>query len=142
MIALHSEKPPISSGPSSLDIDLIFWHPKIKDIKPLQYFLELNHLEERAQTVVWLKKFTMRLSMYQGQYLHATNLADWNAAMQAIERFLRQMDGHYHPRRMEYDTRAFTVGLVKKVRHQKRPLSTLISSPMDRDQPVWWNLKP
>lgn len=142
MIALHAEKPPISSGSSSLDIDLIFWHPKTKDTKPLQYFLELNHLGERAQTVVWLKKFTMRLSMYQGQYLHATNLADWNAAMQAIEHFLRQMDGHYHPRRMEYDTRAFTVGLVKKVRHQKRPLSILINSPMDRDQPVWWNLKP
>ncbi len=142
MIELHAEKPPISSGLSSLDIDLIFWHPKVRDTKALQYFLETNHLGERAQTVVWLKKFSMRLSMWKGQYLHETNLADWTAAMQALECFLRQMNGQYRPSRIEYDTRAFTVGLVKKVRHQTRPLSILISGPIDRERPAWWNLKP
>lgn len=142
MVALHEEKPPISSGSSSLDIDLIFWHPKLKDIKPMQDFLVTNHLGERSQTVVWLTKFTMRLSMWKSQYLHEANLADWHAAMQDLEHFLRQMDGHYHPRRIDYDTRAFTVGLVKKVRYQKRPLSILVSGHIDRQQPVWWNLKP
>ncbi len=137
MIALHAEKPPISSGQSSLDIDLIFWHPRIEDTKPLQYFLELNHLDERAQTVMWLTKCTMRLSMWKDQYLHETNQVDWNAAMQALEHFLRQMNEHYHPTRIEYDTPAFTVGLVKKVGHQTKLLSILISGPIDKQQPAW-----
>ncbi|MCL4495490.1 MAG: hypothetical protein M1294_11840 [Firmicutes bacterium] len=141
MMALHAEKPPISAGLASLDIDLIFWHPKVKDIKALQYFLETNSLDERAQSVVWLKKFTMRLSMWKGQYLHEMSLADWNTAMQALDHFLRQMNEYYHPRRIEYDTRAFTVGLVKKVRHRTRPLSILTSESIDRRQPAWWNLK-
>ncbi len=142
MIALHAEKPPISSGLSSLDIDLIFWHPKARDTKALQYFLETNSLGERAQSVVWLTKFTMRLSMWKGQYLHEMNLADWNTAMEALEHFLRQMNEYYQSSRIEYDTRAFTVGLVKKVRHRTRPLSILSSGPIDREQPAWWTLKP
>ena len=142
MFDLHSEKPPISCANSGLDIDLIFWNPQSRDPKALLLSLSDHHLGERSQTVAWLTKFTLRLSMWKGQYLSLLTKDQWQQALVDVEKAIRQIDSVYHPRRIEYDTRAFTVGLVQSVRRRNRPLSTLSSGTMERARPAWWLLRP
>ncbi|MCL5063525.1 MAG: hypothetical protein M1600_00320 [Firmicutes bacterium] len=142
MLQLHDEKPAISSGNSSLNLDLIFWNPSLHDPKALLLALSENHLGERSQTVAWLTKFTVRLTMWKGQYFPQLTPGDWQHALVDLEAAIRQIAAIYHPRRIEYDTRAFTVGLVKSVRKHTHPLSILSSGTMDRATPVWSQLKP
>jgi hypothetical protein len=142
MLDLHDEKPPISSGNSGLDIDLIFWNPRNGDPKALLLSLSDHHLGERSQTVAWLNKFTLRLSMWKGEYLSLLTKDQWQQALVDVEKAIRQIDSVYHPRRIEYDTRAFTVGLVQSVRRRNKPLSALSSGTMDRARPIWWLLRP
>lgn len=142
MLDLHAEKPPISSAHSSLDLDLIFWGPQDGNLVGLSRALLAHHLGERSQTVAWLTKFTVRLAMWKGQYLSLLTLADWQEALVDLEAAIREINGVYHPRRIEFDTRSFTVGLVESVRRRTKPLSILSSGTMDRARPVWWMLRP
>ena len=142
MHALHSEKPPLSSGPSSQNIDLIIWDPATRDPAAWLQSLVDHRLGERSETVVWLTKFTVRLAMWRGGYLALLADDDWQEALGALEHAIREVYPIYRPRRIEYDTRAFTVGLVKRVHRHTRPLSVLSSGTVRQGTPVWWRLTP
>lgn len=135
---IHDNKPPLSSGNSSIFVDIVVWNPKDKDTRPLVAFLENHGLGERSQTVEWLNKFTIRLSMWKGQYWTFLPEADWSQASQDLIQFIQDMKDHYQPKRIEYDTRAFSVGLAKKVRREKRAIQDLASAPPTKNGPVWW----
>lgn len=137
---IHDNKPPISSGLASLFIDLIIWRPNQKDSGPLVRFLEQTGLGERSQTVEWLNKFTVRLSMWKGKYWYNMSPEEWQSASQDLIKFIQLVKNQYHPKRIEYDTRSFSVGLAKKVRHERKPLSKLADGQPAHDQPVWWTL--
>ncbi len=142
MDELHDEKPPISCGNASLGIDLVFWNPSDRDPKALLLALSDHGLGERSQTVAWLTKFTVRLSMWKGQYLSLLTADQWQQALVDLEQAIRQMQAVYHFRRIEYDTRAFTVGLVHAVHRGRGPLSILSSKTIDRAIPTWCWLAP
>jgi hypothetical protein len=137
---IHDDKPPLSHGTASLWVDLVFWHPNVKDARQLTVFLEEHGLGERSQTVEWLDKFTVRLAMWRGRYWYFLSEDEWRQAANDLIDFIQKTAQHYHCKRVEYDTRAFSVGLVKKVRRQRRPLSALVNNPPAKDDPVWWIL--
>lgn len=141
MSSLHEEKPPVSARPSSLFIDLVFWNPKDDDPRPLQRFLEEHHLGERSQNVFWLNKITTRLAMWRGQYWYFLDEDGWREAARDVEGFIRKTVEHYQIKRVDYDTRAFSVGLQAKARHQKKPLAALVEGRPAHGQPVWWTLE-
>lgn len=141
MESIHDNKPPISSGAASLFIDMIFWQPQDKDLRPLIYYLEQYHLGERSQTVEWLTKFTLRLAMWNGKYWFFLTPEEWGQASQDLIHFISDTAAYYHPKKIEYDTRSFSVGLAKRVRRETRPLSALAEAAPRTDQPVWWLLK-
>lgn len=137
---IHDNKPPISSGTSSLFIDLVFWHPTEKDTKALLLFLENHHLGERSQTVEWLTKFTVRLSMWKGHYFYFLSPEEWKDAVGDVIQFVQEVNQVYRCKKIECDTRAFSVGLAKKVRHEVKPVTDLARVLPSKD-PVWWTLK-
>lgn len=141
MSSLHDEKPPVAAQPTSLFVDLIFWKPKDDNPRPLQLFLLDHHLGERSQTVFWMNKITCRLAMWQGQYWYYLPPTDWTTAAKDLEGFLQQMAEHYQCSRIDYDTRAFSVGLHAKARHEHRPLGDILGAQPAHGNPVWWTLK-
>jgi hypothetical protein len=141
MQTIHDNKPPISLGQASLFVDLIFWHPQEKDLRPLVSLLERYHLGERSQTVEWLNKFTLRLSMWRGRYWYFLSDAEWKEAAQDLIAFIKEVAHLYHPSRIEYDTRAFSLGVRKRVRRELQPVERLVEAPPAHDRPVWWVLR-
>jgi hypothetical protein len=140
MHPLHAEKPPLSSQPCSQNIDLILWHPVTRDPAVWLAALAAHGLGERSEPAVWLSKFTVRLAMWRGQYLALLTDDAWQRALVEVEALLRETHGVYRSSAVEYDTRAFTVGVVRRVRRGRRPLSVLSAGGMDRTTPVWWRL--
>lgn len=141
-IHIHENKPPVSAGTSSMFIDLILWHPNDKDATRLIQFLEDTDLGERSQTVEWLNKITVRLSMWKHKYWHVLTDDEWALASQDISRFVQLVNDTYKPRHIEYDTRSFVVGLQKKVKRQRRPITQMIEGRPGHDNPVWWYIIP
>jgi hypothetical protein len=137
---LHDEKPSVEDRPSSYAIDLIIWNPRVREDKPLTDLLRRYELGERSQTVVWLNKFTVRLTMWRHQYLTKLADAQWDEAARAVMDFLTEVNAHYRPRAIEYDTRAFTVGLHKAARRRRVPVSRVPEGRPGSDTPVWWIL--
>lgn len=135
---IHDNKPPLSHGAASLWVDLVFWRPNQKDARQLTAYLEEFHLGERSQTVEWLDKFTVRLAMWRGRYWYHLTPEDWQEASQDLVQFIKKTAQFYHCRKVEYDTRAFSVGLEKKVRRQRRPVDQLLQEPPAHGHPVWW----
>lgn len=139
---IHDNKPPLSHGTASLWVDLVFWHPNEKDARQLTTYLEQYGLGERSQTVEWLDKFTVRLAMWRGRYWYYVTPDEWRDASQDLIHFIKTTADHYQCRKVEYDTRAFTVGLSKKVRRQRQPLEKLADNQPAHDHPEWWMITP
>lgn len=137
---IHDNKPPLSSATSSIFIDLVIWGAKDHDTKALTTFMERHGLGERSQTVVWLKKITVRLSMWRGRYVSLLSEAEWHEAGNDLKGFLSDVEQHYHPKKIEYDTRAFSVGLAKKARRQRHRIEDVVSHQPGKSEPVWWTL--
>lgn len=137
---IHDNKPPLSSGTSSLWVDLIFWRPNQKDARKLTEFLVEYGLGERSQTVEWLEKFTVRLAMWRGHYWYFLTADDWKRAGEDLVAFIKKTAEFYHCKKVEYDTRAFSVGLAKKARRQHRPVEDLVNEQPTHDNPIWWIL--
>lgn len=137
---IHDNKPPISRGNSSLFVDMVFWQPAEKDLQPLILYLEETGLGERSQTVEWLTKFTIRLSMWRGKYWYHLTSDEWSQAAHDLIEFVRKVAAFYRPRKIEYDTRAFSVGLAKKVRRSTHPVEDLVQAQPVQSEPVWWYL--
>lgn len=142
MVHIHDNKPAISSGQASLFVDIIFWHPNEKNALALTRILESHHLGERSQTIEWLNKITVRLSMWQRQYLAHLEADLWPQVNTDLKAFIRETAQHYAVKKVEYDTRAFSVGLAKKVRKQTHRLEDLDTILPDREHPVWWIIHP
>lgn len=138
---IHDNKPPLSAGTSSLWVDLVFWHPKDRDAKFLTQCLEEYGLGERSQTVEWLDKITLRLAMWRGRYWYYLSEEEWIEASQDLIASLKKISAHYQPKNIEYDTRAFSVGLSRKVRRTRHALDQLVEAQPAHDHPVWWMLK-
>ena len=102
---IHDNKPPLSTGTSSIFLDIIIHKPQDKDTRPLLAFLETHNLGERSQTVEWQNEFTLRLSMWRGQYWSFLSDSDWTLACQDIMAFIKEVQDHYRPKHIEYDTR-------------------------------------
>ncbi|AEJ40984.1 hypothetical protein TPY_2824 [Sulfobacillus acidophilus TPY] len=137
---IHDNKPPLSLGSSSLWVDLVFWHPNQKDARQLTRYLEEYGLGERSQTVEWLDKFTVRLAMWKGKYWYFLTAEEWQQASQDLIAFIKKTATHYQCSKVEYDTRAFAVGLTKKVPRQRHRVEDLVEAPPAHDHPVWWTL--
>ncbi len=135
---IHDNKPPLSTGTSSIFLDIIIHKPQDKDTRPLLAFLETHNLGERSQTVEWQNEFTLRLSMWRGQYWSFLSDSDWTLACQDIVAFIKEVQDHYRPKHIEYDTRSFSVGLAKKVRREKHPIADIVKAPPAKNEPVWW----
>ncbi len=135
---IHDNKPPLSSGTSSLWVDMVFWHPNQKDARKLTEFLEEYGLGERSQTVEWLDKFTVRLAMWRGKYWYFLSDEEWQQAGRDLVEFIKKTAEYYHCRKVEYDTRAFSVGISKNVRKQRRRVEDLLQQEPAHDHPVWW----
>ncbi len=135
---IHDNKPPLSHGTASLWVDLVFWHPNVKDARQLTDFLEEYGLGERSQTVEWLDKFTVRLAMWRGKYWYFLTPEEWEQAGQDLVQFIKRTAYHYHCKKVEYDTRAFSVGLEKRVRKENRQVDQLLKDQPAHDHPVWW----
>lgn len=139
---IHDDKPPLSHGTASLWVDLVFWNPNQKDARQLTTYLEEFSLGERSQTVEWLEKFTVRLAMWKGQYWYFLSDEDWKEAGPNLVQFIKKTAEFYHCKKVEYDTRAFTVGLVKKVHKEHHRLEDLLKERPANDHPLWWILNP
>ncbi|NMP21762.1 hypothetical protein [Sulfobacillus harzensis] len=135
---IHDNKPPLSHGTASLWVDLVFWHPKPKDARQLTAYLEEHGLGERSQTVEWLDKFTVRLAMWRGRYWYYVTPDEWQEAGKDLIAFIKKTALHYHCKKVEYDTRAFSVGITKNVRRTHRPVEALLDEQPAHDHPVWW----
>lgn len=135
---IHDDKPPLSHGTASLWVDLVFWKPNQKDARKLTEFLEEYGLGERSQTVEWLDKITVRLAMWKGRYWYFLSDEEWQEAAPNMIEFIKKTAAYYHCRKVEYDTRAFAVGLIKKVRKEHRSVEQLTTQPPAKDHPVWW----
>jgi hypothetical protein len=139
---IHDNKPPLSRGTASLWVDLVFWRPNQKDARKLTEFLEEYGLGERSQTVEWIEKFTVRLAMWRGRYWYFLTDEEWQKAAVDLIEFIKKTAEYYHCKKVEYDTRAFSVGLSKKVRRQHRHVEQLMGQPPAKEDPVWWILTP
>jgi hypothetical protein len=139
---IHDDKPALSAGTGSIFVDLVFWKPRDRHSAPLLTFLEETHLGERSQTVEWLTKFTVRLSMWHGQFWPDLPSDQWAAAQKDLQEFISKTMNHYHIPKTEYDTRAFNVGLAKKVPRRRVRLSELNLQKPGRDNPAWWMIVP
>jgi hypothetical protein len=137
---LHDEKPSVIDRPTSYAIDLVIWHPRVRDDKPLTDLLRRYELGERSQTVVWLDKFTVRLTMWRHRYLAKLDDEEWDEASRAVMDFLTEVNTHYRPRSIDYDTRAFTVGLHQKARRRRMSVSHVPEGRPASETPVWWVL--
>lgn len=137
---LHDEKPSVADGPSSLAVDLIIWHPKDRSEQTLVELLKQYGFGERSQTVVWLDKFTVRLMMWRRKYIFNLTDDEWQAASQDLIDFLKATAAHYRPKAVSYDTRAFSVGLNRSVRHHKMPVTAVLDAKPAQHRPVWWTL--
>ncbi|WP_053960957.1 hypothetical protein [Sulfobacillus thermosulfidooxidans] len=142
MQTIHDNKPALSTGTGSIFVDLIFWHPKDSNAAPLTTFLEQTRLGERSQTVQWLNKITLRLSMWNGYYWSDLPADRWPEAQRDLQTFIAETMRHYQIPKAEYDTRAFSIGLAKKVRRQKIHINQLQLQQPKRDNPVWWVIVP
>lgn len=142
METIHDNKPALSSGTASIFVDLIFWKPKDTNMAPLTTFLEETHLGERSQTVQWMTKLTVRLSMWNGIYLPELPADRWPEAQKDLQAFIRKTMSHYQIAKAEYDTRAFTVGLARKVHRQKVSIAQLSLAQPLTNNPVWWVITP
>lgn len=140
MSSLHEEKPPVSAQPTSLFIDLVFWNPKDDNPRPLQLSLLDHALGERSQTVFWINKITTRLAMWKGQYWYYLTPDQWQVAAKDVAGFLREVAQHYAVSRIDYDTRAFAVGLQSKARHERRTIDDISQAQPAHGRPVWWTL--
>lgn len=137
---LHDEKPSVADRPSSYAIDLVIRQPRVREDKPLTDFLQEFEMGERSQTVVWLDKFTVRLMMWRHQYLVKLSDEEWAQAAQAVIAFLRAVQAHYRPKRIEYDTRAFTVGLHRRTRLRRMSVTQVPAARPGGPEPAWWVL--
>jgi hypothetical protein len=137
---LHDEKPSVVDRPASLAVDLVIWGPRDRDEQPLIKLLQQYGLGERSQTVVWLDKFTMRLSMWRRRYLAELTEAEWREAAKELAAFLLAVHEHYRPRAIDYDTRAFSVGLHRAAKKQRKPVSAVRDAPLPGSSPVFWEL--
>lgn len=137
---IHDDKPPLSHGTASLWVDLVFWRPNQKDARKLTEFLEEYGLGERSQTVEWLDKFTVRLAMWRGRYWYFLTEEEWAEAGLDLAEFIKKTAVHYHCKKVEYDTRAFSVGVSKPVRKERRAIQDLLTAQPAHDHPVWWTL--
>ncbi len=135
---IHDNKPPLSHGTASLWVDLVFWHPNKKDARQLTAYLEEYGLGERSQTVEWLDKFTVRLAMWRGRYWYFVTEQEWQEAGHDLIQFIRKTAEYYQCKKVEYDTRAFSVGISKKVHKQYHPVEHLLKEQPAHDHPVWW----
>ncbi len=142
MNTIHDNKPALSSGTGSIFVDLVFWGPKDTQTEPLIAFLEQANLGERSQSVQWLTKITVRLSMWKGHYWTDLPDEEWPQAQQDLKSFIANTMRYYQISKTEYDTRAFSVGLAKKVRRKKVRLSELEIPHPRPDNPVWWVIVP
>lgn len=142
MKTIHDNKPALSTGAGSIFVDLIFWHPKENNIAPLTTFLEEAHLGERSQTVQWLTKITVRLSMWNGYYWSELPEEKWSDAQRDLQTFINEVIRYYQVPKTEYDTRAFSVGLAKKVRRQKVHAGQLHLEQPTRNNPLWLVIVP
>ncbi|CAB1128208.1 conserved protein of unknown function [Candidatus Hydrogenisulfobacillus filiaventi] len=140
-VYLHDEKPPVRAGRVSLYIDLVFWHPRRSDPAPLQDALEETGLGERSQTVFWNDKITVRLAMWQGRYWYGMSDQDWAQAAAAVMTFIRTVAAVYGVRQVDYDTRAFAVGVAAPARHRRMPLERLPEGRPAHGAPVFWRLE-
>ncbi len=140
MESIHDNKPPLSRDTSSIFLDMVIWGAKDHDAQALTTFMERHGLGERSQTVVWLKKITVRLSMWRGRYVSLLSESEWQEAGRDIAAFLSDVKEHYRPKTIEYDTRAFSVGLAKKVRRQTHRIEDILSYPPSKSSPIWWTL--
>ncbi|MDA8195085.1 MAG: hypothetical protein M0Z53_14000 [Thermaerobacter sp.] len=139
---IHDNKPAVFGGQDSLYIDLIFWHPNDKNALALTRILESHGLGERSQTVEWLDKITVRVAMWKRHYLPALNPEEWNQASQELAAFIRETAAHYHVTKIEFDTRAFSVGLAKKVRRETHQIEDVANAHPVHNQVAWWILHP
>ncbi len=137
---IHDGKPPLSHGTASLWVDMVFWKPKPIDARKLTEFLEEYGLGERSQTVEWLDKFTVRLAMWKGRYWYFLSEDEWSQAANDLIEFVKKAAEYYGCRKVEYDTRAFSVGIAKKVRKEHHSVAQLATQPPAKDHPVWWML--
>jgi hypothetical protein len=135
---LHDEKPPVADRPTSQAVDLVIWRPRDRDEHVLVELLKRHGFGERSQTVVWLDKFTVRLSMWRGRYLALLDADGWHDATAELVKFLEAVQAHYQPRRLELDTRAYTVGVERRSPRRRVPLSAVATLP--HDVPVYWDV--
>jgi hypothetical protein len=136
---LHDEKPSVVDRPASLAVDLVVWRPQDRDEKTLVRLLQDHGLGERSQTVVWLDKFTVRLSMWRHRYLANLTGAEWEEAAKDLTALLTAVHQHYRPRAIDFDTRAFTVGLHRSVKKRRMPVS-MVKEGHPGTNPVYWEL--
>jgi hypothetical protein len=59
-------------------------------------------------------------------------------AQQDLKSFIADTMRYYQVSKTEYDTRAFSVGLAKKVRRKKIKISEAEIPQPHPDNPIWW----
>lgn len=138
---IHAGKPSVADRPASLAVDLVIWHPKDRNEQVLVQQIAAHGFGERSQTIVWLDKFTVRLTMWRRRYFSDLDEADWAEASRDLEALVAAVHEHYHPRSIEVDTRAFTVGLHRGVRKRRVPVSALHTAPKPGTDPVYWEIR-
>jgi hypothetical protein len=140
-VRLHDEKPAVAPHTASLSVDLVIWHPSQQDAIPLTTALTKYGFGERSQTVVWLDKFTVRLTMWRHRYFTELSDADWAEAGAELVALLRDIHATYHPKSIIYDTRAFSVGIRLAAKRRRMPVERVATAPPVDHPPVQWELK-
>lgn len=137
---LHDEKPGVAPHRASLSVDLVVWHPADRDSLSLTRALTAHGFGERSQTVEWLDKFTVRLTMWRRRYIANLTDADWREAGADLVALLKEIRTDYRPRSVVYDTRAFSVGVQKGARRRRVPVDHVVDTPPVDHDPVLWEL--
>lgn len=141
MVRLHDEKPTVAPHTASLSVDLVIWRPAASDAVPLTRILTAHGFGERSQTVVWLDKFTVRLTMWRRKYFTELSEADWATAGPELVAVLRAIWAQYRPKSIVYDTRAFSVGVKMGAKRRRVSVDRVASAPPVDHPPVQWELK-
>ena len=138
---LHDEKPTVAPQAASLSVDLVVWRPAHSDAVPLTRALTAHGFGERSQTVVWLDKFTVRLTMWRRRYFTQLTASDWALAGPDLVEVLRTIWTEYHPKSIVYDTRAFSVGVKTGAKRRRVPVDRVASAHPVDSPPVQWELQ-
>ncbi len=138
---LHDEKPTVAPQAASLSVDLVVWRPAHSDAVALTRALTAHGFGERSQTVVWLDKFTVRLTMWHHKYFTQLTASDWALAGPDLVEVLRAIWPEYHPKSVVYDTRAFSVGIKTGAKRRRVSVARVASAHPVDSPPVQWELQ-